>query len=261
MYTFSRLGTYGRFGNQLFQIAATIGAARQHNDDYVLPQWQYADHFVGKFNTGKVTPTARYEESSRGFNYHEIPKALGCLDLHGYFQSEKYFVHCQQEIRDLLVFKNHHSRRIGCSIHVRHGDSYDRQHGSGHLLCPQFHPVMTDEYYEQAIAKMVSEGVATFGVFTDHQDTEKWFRSLGLLDQYNHTFVHGLSDFDDFRQMCSFEHSIIANSTFSWWAAWLKGIESITVCPRYQDWFGPGYAKHDTSDVLPVTWKQIPQYK
>ena len=106
MITFRNLGKHGEFGNQLFQIAAVIGAATKNNTVFSFPKWrglmsgtEYSTYFKNPIPESVnindhfdvyVEPT---------FFYNEIPYQINQkLDLFGFFQSEKYFLHCKNEI-------------------------------------------------------------------------------------------------------------------------------------------------------------------
>ena len=127
MICFSRIGKFGRLGNQLFQIAATIGCAVENNTDAKFPQWDYSDFFKNKIdqslNPGDIISS--YRENS--FNYSRIPYNRN-MDLVGYFQSDKYFNHCEDLIRNYFDFED--SLDDGsldqdsetCSVHIRRVD-------------------------------------------------------------------------------------------------------------------------------------------
>ena len=131
LVTCRALGRSGRLGNQLFQIAATIGTARRSGLDFVFPPWSYAEHFERAIPQSAAVPeTETYDEPS--FAYNEV-RVCRSTDLAGCFQSERYFKHCEAEVRsyfspcaellaglrerfgDLLA-------RPTCSVHVRRGD-------------------------------------------------------------------------------------------------------------------------------------------
>ena len=85
--SFSQLGKYGRLGNQLFQVASTMGLAEKHGAQVTFPAWEYEQYFETPIPHGPMQ-TRQIEE--RFFHHHdwEIP---GDCDILGYLQSEKYF--------------------------------------------------------------------------------------------------------------------------------------------------------------------------
>ncbi len=139
---------YGRLGNNLFQKAAAIGYAMNSGVDY---------KFVGNpRNPVFIT------ENAHSYNYLPTYSPIFHMDrdvvLNGYWQSEKYFAHCREEV--LKAFGYNWEPRPGwCSIHVRRGD---------YLNYPDKHPVVTSEYLERAISSVYYDtGVLQFMVFSD----------------------------------------------------------------------------------------------
>jgi len=129
--TFPRLGQLGRLGNQLFQMAATVGVATKNCVPYCLPPWPYARFLANPLPICQpASAPIRYIE--RSFAYQPIPITEPTA-LVGYFQSEKYFAHCTPLMRRLLTMRpdfeaalTHHCQKSihanSCSIHVRRTD-------------------------------------------------------------------------------------------------------------------------------------------
>jgi len=214
LVTFRFLGELGRLGNQLFQIAATIGVARSNACPFVLPQWDYARHFAHPFAQSAARWRARrYRE--RDFAYQEIVIDRP-TELYGYFQSERYFQHCADEIRGyfephprLAAMLRHQFSdlidRDTCSVHVRRGDYVEN---------PGFVDLSATDYHARAFQQF---GPATkFVVFSD--DLE-WCRANFTGARF--VFIEALSDIEDLILMSWCRGHIIANSSMSWWGAWL----------------------------------------
>ncbi len=99
MITFSKLEKKGHLGNQLFQIASTIGLAKKHNHDYGFKPWKYRDYFVNQL------------PEIKDYDFNHLPEKLfehynwdikdDNYDIEGWLQSEKYF--------DLYLTKHHFS--------------------------------------------------------------------------------------------------------------------------------------------------------
>src|SRR5512146_3125510 len=87
--SFSRLGSHGRLGNQLFQIASTIGIAERAGAEAVFPEWEYESYFLSPIPHGTINPSQVVRE--KYFHYYEWEIPDGDCDLLGYMQSEKYF--------------------------------------------------------------------------------------------------------------------------------------------------------------------------
>ena len=236
MYTFTALGSRGRLGNQLFQMAATIGAAIEHDVVYVFPRWQYAPYFnlAGCFYDGLDSiGLPLYVEPA--FRYAPIPW-YPALNLRGYFQSEKYFAHCKPTIRQLFTTPD--STIDACFIHVRRGD---------YLATPAFHPIQTMEYYRAAME------ILRYDWYIVCSDDPAWCAEHFVGAQFE--LSSGRSEIEDLRLMSACTGAIIANSSFSWWGAWLGGHDNV-VCSR--QWFGPaGPPIDETVDLIPEAWTAI----
>lgn len=239
----------GRFSNNLFQIAMAVGYADKHNVDYVIPQWEYSDCFKTVF-TSRAAGNVNWGEN--GFAYQEIP-FIENVKLFGYFQSEKYFKHCESKIRDLFQFNDRIREKMNikyadswigssttCSIHIRRGDYI----GNG------FHEVCHIDYYQNAINEMKNRAaIETFVVFSDDPE---WCKQNLKGDHF--LFVEGNSNVEDMYLMTQCHHNIICNSSFSWWGAWLNANkEKIVVAP--DKWFND--TSWDTKDLIPECWIKI----
>lgn len=225
-------------GNQMFMIAATIGYARKHGMTYWIPQKTTASHIWPTYfpqfpPPPKVPGGFLYKED--GHQYQEIPKHERII-LEGYFQSEKYFSHCRQEIID--AFQIPYKKLDGfVSIHVRRGD---------YLKYPDKHPVVSDEYLRDAIVYMAEKGYRSFVVCSD--DIKYCKEKFDKVSGAEFTYSQNNDHYSDLALMSCCEHNIISNSSFSWWGAWLNQNPSkIVIAPSV--WFGPGNAHLETKDI------------
>jgi len=234
LITFQKLGEFGRLGNQLFQIASTIGIATKNNAGYVFPTWKYSHFFEKEIpQSDDIVFQDSYHEKT--FTYQSIH-----LDSHvdwnlsGFFQSEKYFLHCRELIRSFLTLKTEHENYIQekygqylkyptCAIHVRRGD---------YLVVPENHPVQPLDYYRQAM-----EIVGNDNLFIVCSDDVAWCKEN--FKGPNFVFIEGEMDIIDMFVMSKCTNQIIANSSFSWWGAWLNAHQSKKLIAPSQ-WFGPG---------------------
>jgi hypothetical protein len=234
MITFSQLGIYGRLGNQLWQIASTIGIATKNVHDYVFPEWKYQRYFDNKLPTGGLDYQATYYEGSSNPYYRDI-KLLPSVDydLDGYFQSYKYFEHCKGTV---LYYLNSFPRlkSDGVAVHVRRGD---------YVRLQKTHPLQTVGYYSDAMDAFSGEH------FTIFSDDIAWCKEN--LKGYNvRYFVSSSDDVVDFQCMAGFDKFIIANSSYSWWAAYLSGSNKV-VAPK--NWV----VGETTDDRVPSEWIKI----
>lgn len=241
--TFKKLGQYGGFANGLFECAAAIGYAKKYNLPFIFPKWKYSKYIN---LSDEYFDDVRYINSDQdyiepNYSYKEIP-FMGRVNLHGYFQSWKYFDNCREYIKEVLspVEPEDYNMFSGmCSIHVRRQD---------YLKYQDSHPVLGMDYYERAMDLVPCNKFIVFS------DDVKWCREnfkdsrVQVSDQ--------APDYVDFKFMTASEHSIIANSTFSWWAAYLGQDEKTVIAPK--NWFGPALAPtHPTSDLILPNWTLI----
>jgi hypothetical protein len=265
----------GRFGNQLFRIGTIIGESLKKNTEYFIPcEWEHCKLFPNLKNVISVNEirnqiTLSHHESNFGF--HSIPKTNGILEIIGYYQSWKFFESFENEIREFLSFPQELIEKTSSlmskdttklCVHIRWGDIYDRKIGGGHKGVENYHPVMTLQYYENAINFILSDTkIDEILVFTDNVDTKEFiegkFEKFGIkvvYFDYNDDFIN------DFISQMLCDHFIIANSTFSWWSSFLsKNENKIVCCPKEEDWLGPSYKHYDKSTLLPLKWKRISQ--
>lgn len=176
--------------------------------------------------------------------------------LHGYFQKESYFKEFENAIRKAFVFKDaltgenadlaakiKNSNSV--SVHVRRGDYISDPKTNA------YHGVCSIDYYEQALDLIRNKTADPY--FFVFSDDPEWCRThLGIND--NVTFVShntGLSSYIDMRLMSLCRHNIIANSSFSWWGAWLNVHEhKLVIAPK--KWFLGSEA--NTHGLYPTNW-------
>jgi len=236
MITFSNLGNMGRLGNQLFQIATCVSTALDKNTEYKFPKWEWESFFNLKDCFGDILVKNIYKEKS--FEYSPIECSTDC-DLYGFFQSEKYFINNKDVIFSLFSPTKPFSIRWNlCSIHVRRGD---------YLNLPKAYTHLGMDYYLQAMDIIKSERYLIFS------DDINWCKRNFVGQQF--VFAeNNVAPIDLFLQS-SCEHNIIANSSFSWWAAYLnKNPDKKVIAPT--QWFGPDLP-HNTKDLIPTSWTKI----
>lgn len=178
--------------------------------------------------------------------------------LQGYWQSEQYFESSASEIsKDFTFLKpitdanlelaEKISQVNAVSVHVRRGDYVSNP------LANFTHGVCTLDYYTSAIRRICdSISDPHFFIFSDDI---RWVREnmdLNFLCSYvDHNRL--LNSFIDMRLMSICQHNIIANSSFSWWAAWLNhNPRKIVIAPK--KWF---VGDKDSTDLIPSTWVSL----
>lgn len=247
MLTFSQLGRYGRFANQLFQIAGTIGMATKHGYSYAFPQWVNHDHKERFGSTEDVDiykhfvhalPTADVQlpDFPIGWGYHDLHLPDN-VSISGHLQTEKYFAHCKDLIQHYFTMADESPQNDSVAIHWRLGDYDDH-----------YHTRLNIGYYILALQEIPP--VDKVIIFSDEQD-----KAIQLAVQLEEitgrtTSVSiGSNYLHDFRLMKSCKHFITGNSSYSLMAAILgKHHDKKIVCPA--QWFGPAW-NPDTKDLYP----------
>lgn len=277
MIGYNRLGSNGRLGNQMFQYAALRGIAAKNGYDFTIPPEDYPhrDNY-GLFETFKLM---NVKTSNIGFvegnsvqeNGHQFIEEFFTqlpddVNLEGYFQTEKYFSHIKNEILQDFQFNEGYS--IPCKqyiasldtppifLHIRQSDNIGRE---------QYHPILPLSYFERALEEF-PEDTPCF-VFTDDIawcKKQEFFKADRFLfnesnERYSYQTVDGTGNRQNtllpqtdlcLMSMCS--GAIIANSSMSWWGAWLQNGRGKVVAPKM--WFGPAYPTNNTKDLYLENW-------
>lgn len=276
----------GGLGNQLFQYATGRALSLSKGTDLYLDTSSFEeshnlrsyllDHYLIKARVlkrkkwlhQKITNVLRtimglsikgnvYTEKLNTFDAN----VLGLSDdsyLLGYWQSPKYFHHYSATIKQDFTLQTTLSqasleilRRIkkstSVAVHVRRGDYVSNS------VSQQVHGTQTPRYYDNA-AKYLDRQVKSshYFIFTD----DPTWASQNILTRYkNITYLPTSQEpYEDLELIRACDHFIIANSSFSWWGAWLgskKG--SITIAPK--KWFAS--SKYSSKDLIPKHWVQI----
>jgi hypothetical protein len=177
--------------------------------------------------------------------------------LVGYWQSEKYFADVADELRDSFASRPRrpplemHAERVRATrtigIHVRRGDYVAVAETA------DIHGVLTTEYYDAAVAYIAEYANVEQVVVVS--DDPAWARAhLSFPLPTWHASLDLQNTRDEFDLLSACDHQVIANSSFSWWAAWLNSNPSkIVVAPRtwYRD------PSIDTSDLVPASWPRL----
>lgn len=217
-----------------------------------------------KFTGNKPLPYYKkayfYEQEQYVFDKNIFLIPQSCY-LTGYFQNELYFAHLEQEIRTLFSFKTELDKQNkqmlqqidkteSVSIHVRRGDYAKNK------TINAIHGLLTVDYYKKAIdyiCKRVEN--PHFYIFSDDID---WCIQNLQFDQHQQTFIsfnYPDKNYEDMRLMSHCKHNIIANSSFSWWGAWLNA-NPVKLIVAPQKWLVK-QALHQVSGFFPKHWKVI----
>lgn len=231
------------------ECCTALAYALKHDLDFSMPDGKGKDHFHSPvYRTHLINPN--YNPSlqevrlwENGHHYQELPFEEEWRNkniiIEGYRQSEKYYADYRNEILALLEYP-YEKRENLVAIHVRRGD---------YLLLRDKHPVVTKEWYENAMSKFGSNFKFRF-----YSDDILWCKKE-FGNRIDCEFSEGNDiEFDAYDgAMC--EHQIISASTFGWAMAWLnRNPNKIVYIPK--DWFVPGYHL-DTKDIVPLSWYKL----
>ena len=267
MIGFNYLGQMGQLGNQMFQYASLRGIAKNRGFNFCIPyhkevfddgignklRIELFDPFVmstiTKLNIQMIDPD-RPVVTSEGFGFDEnlFNTCSDWVTLQGYFQTEKYFKNVEEEIRQDFTFRNEiavlckHKRSevdTPVGLHIRRGDF---------LINSANHHNLGLDYYESALKHFNDDrNVIIFS------DDPEWCKEQKLFEDDRFLVSEGNDSYTDLCLMSLCSDFIIANSSFSWWGAWLsKGVDKVVCAPSI--WFGPNNAHLDTSDIIPDEW-------
>ena len=265
MITNVSIGYNGRFGNQLFQFSSAIGIGIKLGYDVVFPlnntinnanrlradgvefsaKLDILDYFdiYKKYFRDDIIINQTVNE--RFFNFdEEMFKIYDNTNINGYFQSEKYFIHCKDKILDILKIKKNlldiakkllpDKNKEFVAIHVRRSD---------YLVLSHYHTVNGVDYVNSAIEALGDKNNYHFIVCSDDP---KWCYDIWGKNT-DFTIMNTGSPQIDFTLMTLCHHHIIANSSFSWWSSYLSKNEyKKIIAPK--NWFGE-HANIDTKDL------------
>lgn len=246
MLTFSKLGTIGRLGNQLFQIAAMMGISEKNGIEWGLKDWEYKDTFPNIKPFLKAVPTEFEVVGEPHFDFRNyILDPNIDYDLLGYFQSEKYFEHCKEGIKNLFAFHPSYAEKFPktkprISVSVRRGDYVDN---------PDYFQTGVD-YQLQAVEKIKAAKGQDLEVWVFTDDYDWCMHKLPSDWKYpKHTSIT-----EQLFLISQSDHFVITNSTFSWFGSWLGEKEdSMVVAPIR--WFDGELAKkHNETTIIPERW-------
>lgn len=247
--TYDLLGGHGQLGNQMFQYALLVGIKNKipncqivinpevKKNSYLFDFFELKSPLIEKFTIDDLYSEPHFHFDS---NVFKIDKNT---NFRGYFQTEKYFKHCKNEIHNEFTFKPNIVKEVEqflspfqnkklVSVHVRRGD---------YLINPLSHPLPTLTYYYNAM-EMLDDGNTVF--ICTSNDLE-WCKNNIIKD--NIVFTCNSIEYD----MCLLskcDDHIIANSSYSWWSSWLGVSPTKKVIAPFP-WFGPKESHLDTKDL------------
>ena len=207
-------------------------------------------------------PINKIFKSENSIRENDFPFDAGILNtpdnyfLYGYWQSEKYFKEIEEIIRldltladelppALKMLEDEIQNNTSVSIHVRRGDY------ANNPVTTAFHGLYSAQWYFNATQKM--KGYVANPHFFIFSDDYEWVKANLILDApctYIQPSPDGKEAYDLYL-MSRCKHNIIANSSFSWWAAWLNQNQNKKIIAPAR-WFVGGHS--DTRDLIPDNW-------
>ncbi|MGB3007363.1 MAG: alpha-1,2-fucosyltransferase [Chitinophagaceae bacterium] len=277
----------GGLGNQLFQYAAGKALAVNKNTDLLLDVSAFDEYKLRNFDLTAFHTEIQFAKQEelvslrkRNFaekirdnifpmalrkvykpkHFHFHPRFFNAspnIYLQGYWQSEKYFETISSHIRKEFTIKEEYIKNVtqladeirkssSVSVHIRRGDL-------NNPTTNEVHVILEIGYYKEAlqiIRQIVPDAILYF-----FSDDLNWVKENLHID--GAVYVSGTKSethIEDFYLMSQCKHNIIANSSFSWWAAWLNNNpDKIVIAPK--NWFNKG--PKDTQDLIPAGWLRI----
>lgn len=247
-------------GFELSRIFNISGTPASEEDIRAVLRWRSHPKIFSLLRRRRLAwaRSSRLVFEPRRYDEYDVSRISKDCYLHGYWQSERYFSQSASALRKEFQFvlplsevnqacANAITSCNAVSLHVRRGDYVtDSKAASIHGVCSL-------TFYREAV-KLISERVSapTFFVFSDDLD---WARANIKLPGACHFVGHnsGSESYNDMRLMSMCRHHIIANSSFSWWGAWLNSRDDkIVIAPKR--WF---LVERDTSDIVPEGWIRL----
>ncbi len=264
----------GGLGNQMFQYAAGRAIARHHGHRLVLdtsPLQDKGQHTARPFELHAYRIQAEVDALSQGTLRRLIkvrePREPGPWPsgvpagarIEGFWQNPAYFHHIRDElIKDfeLLAPPSAHGQAMAAriqaapqavSMHFRRGDYVTNS------VAAAYHGTCTPAYYAEALSVVNSQlPGATCFVFSDDPD---WVRAECHLPE-RHLLIDARqsTSFEDIWLMSLCQHHIVANSSFSWWGAWLSQSPGLKIAPRH--WYADPQAAA-AERIVPSGWMRL----
>ena len=279
----------GGLGNQLFQYAfgralsiknkcqlkLDISSYQNYEwHDYSLRPFSIRENFADKSDCEllkgekfsfvrkikqNIFNNKKFYYSEKDLRFNEKYKNLANpAYISGYWQSEKYFKQVEEIIRNefkIVIPPSKPNQNLikkiekenAISLHVRRGNYANIKHVN------KVHGTSPLSYYNDAIKVLIPK--IPDPVFSIFSDDIEWAKKNLIIN--NETvfvdFNNSTTDFEDMRLMSMCKHHIIANSTFSWWGAWLNDSKSkIVIAPKI--WFNDVNMNNQTANLIPSNW-------
>lgn len=252
--TFISTKLTGRLGNNVFQIMTCLAHAWRNGVEYKIPALTKSKYTrinpFNKFPLLKPEDEAKIEVEyhDHGWHYKPIPFENKNMRIAGYYQNINYFDEYRKEL--IEAFNLPKEKIDAVCVHVRRGD-YARY--------PTKWPILNGEYYHNAYYDIADKAYCNgrdmeeeipFHVFSDEDVRQD--KSFYLADEF---FIGG-DPLEEWLRMTQYKYFIIANSTFSWTAAYLSGSDNV-IAPHHTKWYGKDNQHIFTGELIPKQWTEI----
>jgi hypothetical protein len=286
----------GGLGNQLFQIFCTIAYSIKYKKSFCFTnKKQLGEHgqgitvrytywesflknlqpFIKDFDYSSNMYTIR----EKGFEYKELQELYSDnILLFGYFQSYLYFQEYKTQIYKLIkldqnkefvknLYLQEYNKKNNNNIHLNLSETISLHFRIGdYKLYPNAHPILDTGYYKKSLHYILDNTdtpCKNVLYFFEQNDIDEVIQKINILQK---TFINinfipidnsiGLQDWQEMLLMSLCKHNIIANSSFSWWGAYLNETENKIVC--YPEmWFGPSLKDKIVKDLFPIEWVKL----
>jgi hypothetical protein len=244
----------GRLGNQMFQRAFGLALKTKGYNVYYNTGWCQNDYSLDYFENlsfiSAVEPVV--SEERMVYNPDYLSPVEPC-SLMGYWQTEKYFKDIESQVRQIFKFKpprsasalTHWASQIknapSAFVHIRHQD---------YKNLSRLHVVQPLDYYKKGV-ELIQKTYPATKIFA-FSDDPSWCRENLPSDFF---IIEGTDKFEDLQLMSLCNHAVIANSSFSWWGAWLGDFQSERIVIAPEKWFGTD--EMSSQDIVPERWIKL----
>ena len=285
MIGYDRLGTNGRLGNQMFQYASLRGIAANNNLEFCIPPLDtptYASYglfdcfklpnvkhtgLIGQAPNGFAPTAVSLDEPGFEFDEELFNNCPDNVNIDGYRQTEKYFKHIEDSIREDYTFKDEildsckeYMDQFDGNIsllHIRRGDNVGR---------PDWYPMPTVDHFQYLLEKyfpdqpvlICSDDLGWVNEQKLFKDDRFYLSETRIY--YPEKVMNGtgametsLVPYYDLCMMTLCNGAIIANSSLSWWGAWLQKNRTKPVIAQ-DPWFGERLSFNNLKDLIPEDW-------
>jgi len=249
----------GGLGNQMFQYA------HGRQEEILGKKIKFIKNFsdnrkysLGVFN---IKSDAGFTDKKQNKLFKSIDKIKIYFNLYTnkYYLGEKYFQKITDQLRHEFTLKNPLTEKttalkqdiikspVSVSIHIRRGDYVDNPKTN------KYHGLCDLQYYCDAVNTVKEKIGGDFKIFIFSDDINWAKKNIKFPCEINFVFDSEITDYEEMYLMSLCKHNIIANSTFSWWGAWLNiNPNKIVIAPK--KWFNN---KKVTQDIIPNNWIKI----